>query len=857
MVAKGAGIDEKNHRTGNGSVVVRQARENNLKAIDVEIPRNALVVFTGISGSGKSSLAFHTIYAEAQRRYFESVAPYARRLISQLPAPRVGEILGLPPAVALEQKRSDGGSRSTVGTLTTLSNSLRMLFSRAGSYPNDLKTRLDSDAFSSNTPAGACPTCHGTGVVHDVTEASLVPDPSLSIREKAIAAWPGAWQGKNYRDILATLGYNIDCPFKDLSSKDKNWILFTEEQPVVTVHAEREAHRIQRPYKGTYMSAAKYVRHTFATTQSATLRKKAARFMESSVCSSCNGKKLKAESLSVTFGGFDIADLGRLPFSRLAEILSKELKTLLNSDRAEDKKEVASLIIEDLLERFALISSLGLDYLSLDRSAPTLSMGEMQRLRLLTQIHSGLFGVVYVLDEPSAGLHPADNRALIATLQKLKELGNSLFVIEHEMDIIKEADWIVDIGPGAGSAGGQLLYSGPADDLVRCKGSITAKYVSGELPKRRDKTSRNAKGHIKLSNVSRHNLDNLEVEFPLGMLTAVTGVSGAGKSTLVTKVLAQTIKDNLGTGCDDKEREESEDETLYGIEDYDKLEEMTESKNNGGAVIAEGLSKIKRLVSVDQKPIGRTPRSNLATYTGLFDHVRKLYACQDLSKKRKYKAGRFSFNVDGGRCTTCEGEGFISVELLFLPSVYAPCSSCHGARYNSETLEVKYKGLDISEVLSFSVEDALEFFKDLPAVERALSTLNEVGLGYLTLGQPATDLSGGEAQRIKLSSELQRIQKGNTLYLLDEPTTGLHPADVERLMAQLERLVEAGNTVIVVEHDLDVIASCDWVIDMGPGAGVAGGKVVAAGPPAEIVKSKKSKTAPYLKNRLAAAVERS
>lgn len=579
--------------------------------------------------------------------------------------------------------------------------------------------------------------------------------------------------------------------------------------------------------------------------------------MESSVCSSCNGKKLKAESLSVTFGGFDIADLGRLPFSRLAEILSKELKTLLNSDRAEDKKEVASLIIEDLLERFALISSLGLDYLSLDRSAPTLSMGEMQRLRLLTQIHSGLFGVVYVLDEPSAGLHPADNRALIATLQKLKELGNSLFVIEHEMDIIKEADWIVDIGPGAGSAGGQLLYSGPADDLVRCKGSITAKYVSGELPKKRDKTSRNAKGHIKLSNVSRHNLDNLEVEFPLGMLTAVTGVSGAGKSTLVTKVLAQTIKDNLGTGCDDKEREESEDETLYGIEDYDKLEEMTESKNNGGAVIAEGLSKIKRLVSVDQKPIGRTPRSNLATYTGLFDHVRKLYACQDLSKKRKYKAGRFSFNVDGGRCTTCEGEGFISVELLFLPSVYAPCSSCHGARYNSETLEVKYKGLDISEVLSFSVEDALEFFKDLPAVERALSTLNEVGLGYLTLGQPATDLSGGEAQRIKLSSELQRIQKGNTLYLLDEPTTGLHPADVERLMAQLERLVEAGNTVIVVEHDLDVIASCDWVIDMGPGAGVAGGKVVAAGPPAEIVKSKKSKTAPYLKNRLAAAVERS
>jgi excinuclease ABC subunit A len=436
-----------------GFVGVLGARQNNLRGFDVEIPRNAFVVFTGVSGSGKSSLAFGTIYAEAQRRYFDSIAPYARRLIAQLPAPKVSDIQGLPPAVALKQRRAEPTARSSVGTLTKISNSLRMLFSRAGDYPKGLD-RLDSDAFSANTVDGACPACHGIGIVHTVSENSLVPDPNLSIREKAIAAWPGAWQGKNYRDILAVLGYDIDKPWKDLPQKDREWILFTDEKPVVTVHAEREAHRIQRPYQGTYMSAASYVKHTFATTNSATLRKRVQRFMDAALCTECGGKRLKKRSLSVKFAGKDIADYLQMSLEELKKTLSDSGKT---------KDEVARVLIEDIVQRVNLVEEMGLDYLSLDRPTPTLSAGELQRLRLITQIRSGLFGVVYVLDEPSAGLHPADAQALVAMLQRLKEMGNTLFVVEHEMDIARQADWIVDIGPGAGDNGGTLLYSGKVD----------------------------------------------------------------------------------------------------------------------------------------------------------------------------------------------------------------------------------------------------------------------------------------------------------------------------------------------------------------------------------------------------------
>ncbi|MGV9991764.1 ATP-binding cassette domain-containing protein [Streptomyces sp. NPDC003374] len=770
-------------------VRVRGAREHNLRGVDVDIPRDALVVFTGVSGSGKSSLAFGTVYAEAQRRFFESVAPYARRLIHQVGAPKVAEVSGLPPAVSLEQRRSAPSSRSSVGTVTNLSNSLRMLFSRAGDYPPGAP-RLDSDAFSPNTAAGACPECHGLGRVHRTTEESLVPDPSLSIREGAIAAWPGAWQGKNLRDVLEALGYDVDRPWRELPAEQREWILFTDEQPVVTVHPVREAGRIQRPYQGTYMSARRYVMKTFADSRSATLRARAERFLVAEPCPVCGGRRLRPEALAVTFAGRTIAELAALPLGELAGVL-------------RGTSEPARVLTEDLRSRIAPVVELGLGYLSLDRAAPTLSAGELQRLRLATQLRSGLFGVVYVLDEPSAGLHPADTEALVTMLRRLKAAGNSVFVVEHHLDVVRGADWVVDVGPRAGEHGGRVLHSGPVAGLAEVARSATARFLFGPAaaPRRRDRRPR---GRLTVGPVTRHNLRGVTAAFPLGAFTAVTGVSGSGKSTLLGEITEETA----GVG---------------------------------------------RLVSVDQRPIGRTPRSNLATYTGLFDVVRKVFAATDEARARGYGVGRFSFNVAGGRCETCQGEGFVSVELLFLPTTYAPCPACGGARYNPETLEVTYRGRNIAQVLDLTVEAAAGFFADVPAAARSLDTLLDVGLGYLRLGQPATELSGGEAQRIKLASELQRGRRGHTLYLLDEPTTGLHPADVEVLMRQLHGLVDAGHTVIVVEHDMSVVAGADWVVDLGPGGGDEGGRVVAAGPPEEVARAEGSVTAAYLARALRAA----
>ena len=827
-------------------VRVKGAREHNLKDVDLEIPRNALVVFTGVSGSGKSSLAFGTLYAEAQRRYLESVSPYARRLFDQMPVPEVDEIEGLPPAVALQQQRGSPTTRSSVGTVTTLSNLLRMLYSRAGTYPPG-QGIIYADAFSPNTPDGACPTCSGLGRIYEVTEKSMVPDPTKTIRERAIAAWPLAWGGQNLRDILVAMHIDVDIPWKDLPKKTRDWILFTDEQPEVPVYAgltpEETKHAQKKKwepsYMGTFSSARRHVFHTFSNTQSAMMKRRVMQYMIASECKTCHGKRLRAESLSVKFAGLDITELSRLPLKQLARLVKPFATGDKVVDSAKDHPEkavVAQRIAEDAAARLDVLLDLGLGYLTLERSTPTLSPGELQRLRLATQVRSNLFGVVYVLDEPSAGLHPADTEALLAALFRLKEQGNSLFVVEHELDVIKRADWIVDVGPAAGEHGGEILYSGPPEGLAKIESSATRQFLFRDEPIP-PRAPRQPSEWLVLEGVTRNNLENVDVKFPLGVLTSVTGVSGSGKSSLISQALVELVSAQLGGETADEEDAGPALDTDEIIETHGK--------------IVSGLEEIRRLVVVDQKPIGRTPRSNLATYTGLFDQVRKLFASTPLAKKRRYDAGRFSFNVAKGRCENCQGEGFVFVEMLFLPSVYAPCNVCKGARYNEKTLEVTYNDKSIADVLRMTVDEAFTFFDDEPTIRRSLDVLRQVGVGYLRLGQPATELSGGEAQRIKLATELQRGSRGDALYILDEPTTGLHPADVEKLIGQLDALVEAGNTVICVEHEMRVVAASDWVIDVGPGAGDEGGDIVAEGPPTALAKVKASKTAPYLADFIA------
>ncbi len=864
-----------------GMVRVRGAREHNLKNVDVDIPRDALVVFTGVSGSGKSSLAFSTLYAEAQRRYFESVAPYARRLIDQVGVPDVDSIEGLPPAVALQQQRGTPSTRSSVGSVTTLSSLIRMLYSRAGSYPPG-QPMLYAEDFSPNTPQGACPECHGLGRVYEVTEALMVPDPNLTIRQRAVASWPLAWQGQNLRDILVTMGIDVDIPWKKLPKKQRDWILFTEETPTVPVYAgltpeeTRVAlkRKMEPSYQGTFTGARRYILHTFSHSQSALMKKRVSQFMLGSPCPLCDGKRLKREALSVTFAGYDIGELSQMPLLQVAEVLKPVAaqsylehaeetgETLSHAQTREarqqrvahgasghgsapdvrhtpnlslEKRLAAQRIAEDLLERVSTLTDLGLGYLALERSTPTLSSGELQRLRLATQLGSQLFGVIYVLDEPSAGLHPADGEALFEALQRLKADGNTLFVVEHDLETMRRADWLIDVGPAAGEKGGQVLYSGPPAGLAAIEQSQTRAYLFAES-QRQTRTARKPTAWLKLDGITRNNLNNLSAEFPLGCFTSVTGVSGSGKSSLVSQALLELVGAQLG-----RPTVESEPEELSLEDDAPQL---------SSGQVTSGLESIKRLVQVDQKPIGRTPRSNLATYTGLFDNVRKLFAATPEAREAGYDAGQFSFNVAKGRCATCEGEGFVSVELLFMPSVYAPCPTCHGARYNPQTLAILWDGLSIAQVLQLTVDEAVTVFAEQPGIRRSLEVLRDIGLGYLRLGQPATELSGGEAQRIKLATELQRNQRGATLYVLDEPTTGLHPRDVDRLLEQLDTLVTAGHTVIVVEHEMRVVAQSDWVIDIGPGAGDQGGWIVVAGTPQKVAASKKSRTAPFLARAL-------
>lgn len=760
------------------TISVRDAHLHNLRNVDVDIPRGQLVAVTGVSGSGKSSLAFGTIHGEGQRRYLESVAPFARRLIASAVDPQVGGIDGLPPTVALQQSASAGGARSTVGTISAISNSVRLLYSRCGDNPEGLY----SDSFSPNTPEGMCPECQGTGVVHEPTEASMVPDPTLSIEDGAIAAWPGAWAGKNFHDILEELGYDLDSPWQDLPQKDRDWILFTEERPVVTVKPHRGADQIQRNYEGTWRSVASYLRKTYAETKSDTLRARALSFMESHECTTCDGRRLNPRALKVTYAGLPIDEFNNLPLDSALERLNS---------RSPQPNDAEDLLLKAIRPALESALELGLGHLSLDRPTETLSAGEVQRLRLAAQLRSGLFGVTYVLDEPSAGLHPAERGAVLDICRRFIEEGNSVLLVEHDMNLVKEADWLVDVGPLAGERGGQVVYSGPVGDYN--DDTPTARALARPHPEP-NAEPRPAHGSLALRGVQSHNIDGLDVDLGLGQFTVLTGVSGSGKSTLLGAV----------------------NELLTG-EDSPK--------------------EVKRVVSITQKPIGRTPRSTVATYTNLFDNVRKLFAATPEAKKKKWTVSRFSYNVKQGQCPTCGGAGQIEVELVFLPGSYTQCPDCHGQRYNDETLSIRWQGRTIADVLDLTVEEALEVFADEPAILHAVQTLDAVGLGYLRLGQGAPELSGGEAQRIKLATELQRSRnsrRGHTVYLLDEPTTGLHPADIDLLIKELHSLVDASHTVITVDHDVHLIAGVDRVIEMGPGSGAEGGQVVADGAPGDV-----------------------
>ena len=938
-------------------LIVRGAREHNLKNVSIELPRNALIVFTGLSGSGKSSLAFDTIFAEGQRRYVESLSAYARQFLGQMDKPDVDFIEGLSPAVSIDQKSTNRNPRSTVGTITEVYDYLRLLFARAGrphcptcgkavtrqspqqivdqiltmpattkfqvlapivrsrkgefvelfadlitqgfsrarvdgeviqltdvpklkkqekhtievvvdrlTAKEESKTRLTDSietalrlasgivlldfvdakgaekertysehlachdcnlsfeeleprSFSFNSPFGACPECSGIGTKLEVDNDLIIPDDSISINEGAIAPWSGGQSSDYFLRLLEALAkdvsFSLDTPWKKISVKARDAIINGYEYEIKMKYKGRYG---TKNYTTGFEGVVPFIHRRHSETDSDYSRDKYEAYMRETPCDVCKGARLKPEVLAVTLGDKNISEITELSIMECAEFL-KAIK--LNKREAQ----IAERVMKEVHARLGFLLDVGLDYLSLARPAGTLSGGEAQRIRLATQIGSGLVGVLYVLDEPSIGLHQRDNRRLIDTLTRLRNLGNTLIVVEHDEETIRTADWVVDIGPGAGEHGGKVVVSGSYDDLIASKESITGAYLSGRksiaIPAKRRKMD--PKRQLVVKGAKENNLQNIDVEVPLGVFVSVTGVSGSGKSTLVNDILYTVLANKL----------------------------------NGARLVpgrhrtVTGIDLLDKVVHVDQSPIGRTPRSNPATYTGVFDKVRALFAETSEAKIRGYQQGRFSFNVKGGRCENCSGDGTITIEMNFLPDVYVPCEVCHGARYNRETLEVHYKGKTIADVLDMPIELAAGFFESVPAIARYLKTLNDVGLGYVRLGQSAPTLSGGEAQRVKLATELQRRSTGRTIYVLDEPTTGLHFEDVSKLLGVLNRLVDTGNTVVVIEHNLDVIKSSDWVIDMGPEGGFRGGLVVAQGTPEDVAKVKASYTGQFLGEILA------
>ncbi|TYQ14387.1 UNVERIFIED_ORG: excinuclease ABC subunit A [Gordonia westfalica J30] len=753
---------------------MRGAREHNLRDIDVDIPRVGLVVVTGVSGSGKSSLVFDTLFAEGQRRLLHTISPYARRVIDQLARPRVRSITGLPPVVAVSQRHNVSG-RATVGTTTTVSDGLRLLVSRLGDYPPGIEP-MEAEAFSAATHAGACAGCEGTGRRYDVSERSLVPDPTRSIREGAISAWPGAWHGKNLRDILDALGIDIDTPFSELDEETRRWILFTDEQPVVTVHPERDATTVQGSYQGTYMSARRYVLHTFATTKSAALRGKAERHLEITRCPGCGGTGLSASARAVTFAGHTIIDLEAMPLADLDQVLAAGTSTDDVARNTVDRE-----IIGDIRASVTPLLDLGLGYIAPRRGVRTLSAGEFGRVRLARQVTDGLSGLLYIFDEPSAALHPDDLPNLLSLFDRLRAMGGSVVAVDHNPTIMRAADWLVDLGPKAGVDGGHLVYSGPPEGVIDVAESLTgAALRTAVQSKDAGKTDRQPRGHLCLTATDGVASRLPPTRIPLGVVTAITGRSGTGKTRFLVDALIPAASNST-------------------------------------------RNSVHRVIELDQRPIGRTPRSVVATYVGIFDEIRRVYAATDTARAHGFGVGAFSFNVAQGRCPGCGGEGSRELDLHFLPSVRVECDECDGARYRPEVLEVTVDGRTVADVLALSVGDAVEVFADNATLRRGLDALLTVGLGYLTLGHSAMELSGGEAQRVRLANELQKQpSRGPTMYVLDTPSTGLHPCDIDRIRMALQGLVARGDTVVIAEHDPQLIAIAEHRLDIvsAPGASV-------------------------------------
>ena len=945
-------------------LVVRGAREHNLKDVSLDLPRDAMIVFTGLSGSGKSSLAFDTIFAEGQRRYVESLSAYARQFLGQMDKPDVDFIDGLSPAVSIDQKSASRNPRSTVGTITEVYDYLRLLYARIGKphcplcgrpiarqTPQQIVDRVleldegtrfqvlapvvrgrkgeyvdllrelvtkgysrarvdgtilrldevasgqlpalkkqekhdievivdrlavkdsarrrltdsvetalglsggivildfidlpDNDqhrermysehlaclyddlsfdeleprSFSFNSPWGACPDCTGLGTKLEVDPELIVPDESRTLAEGALAPWSSGHSADYFGQLIAALGegigFRMDTPWAKLPAKAREALLYGYDKQIHVRNRNRYGR--ERSYYTNFEGVVRWVERRHAEAESDYSRDQMAGYMREVPCPSCKGARLKPVSLAVSINDMSIADMCRQPIGDLA-------KTLLTLELSDRDQQIAVRIVKEVNARMGFLLDVGLDYLTLDRASATLAGGEAQRIRLATQIGSGLVGVLYVLDEPSIGLHQRDNHRLLDTLLRLRDLGNTLIVVEHDEDTIRAADWVVDIGPRAGEHGGSVVVSGTVADLLAAADSLTGAYLSGRetIPVPASRRKRDRKREITVKGASEHNLRGVDVSFPLGCLVAVTGVSGSGKSTLVNDILYKAL-----------------------------ARELNGSRTVPGKHIrVTGIDQLDKVVHVDQGPIGRTPRSNPATYTGVFDHIRKLFAATTEAKIRGYEQGRFSFNVKGGRCEACAGDGTIKIEMQFLPDVYVPCEVCHGARYNIDTLQVHYKGKTIAEILDMPIEEAAGFFEPVPAIHRHLKTLVDVGLGYVRLGQPAPTLSGGEAQRVKLASELQRRATGRTIYVLDEPTTGLHFEDIRKLLGVLSRLVDTGNTVIVIEHNLDVIKTADWIIDLGPEGGAGGGQLVAAGTPESVAAVEDSYTGQFLKKLL-------